>query len=143
MLVQPYLHFDGRCEEALHFYCQALGASIEMLMRYKESPEPPPPGMVPPGMEEKVMHATLRIGDSTIMASDDCTRTHTHFQGFQLSLSVANPQEAERRFTALAEGGQVKMPLTPTFFAPSFGMLVDRYGMAWMVIVPATLGGEG
>lgn len=135
MLVQPYLHFDGRCEEAINFYCRALDAQLEMLMRYKESPEPPPPGTVPPGMEEKVIHASFRIGDSVIMASDDCTGTQTAFQGFQLSLTVADVAEAERRFAALADGGRVKMPLAKTFYSPSFGMLADRFGVSWMVIV--------
>ncbi|HJW04732.1 MAG TPA: VOC family protein [Azospira sp.] len=142
MLVQPYLHFDGRCEEALQFYRQALNAEIVMLLRYRESPKPPPPGMVPPGWEEKVMHANLRIGDSTVMASDDCTGTQIAFQGFQLCLTVVDVSMAEQRFAALAEGGQVKMSLTQTFFSPCFGMLVDRFGVAWMVIVPAAAVGE-
>lgn len=137
MQIQPYLLFDGHCEEAIEFYRQALGAKIEMLMRYKDNPEPPPPGMVLPGMEDKVMHASFRIGDSIVMASDDCTRTQTSFQGFQLSLAVADDIEAERRFTALADGGQVKMPLAKTFFATKFGMLVDRFGVSWMVIAPS------
>lgn len=135
MQVQPYLLFDGHCEEAIEFYRQALGAKIEMLMRYKDSPEPPPPGMVLPGMEDKVMHASFRIGDSTVMASDDCTRTQISFQGFQLSLTVSDDIEAEHRFTALAEGGLMKMPLAKTFFATKFGMVVDRFGVSWMVIV--------
>lgn len=135
MQVQPYLHFDGRCEEAIEFYRQALGAEIEMLMRYKDSPEPPPPGMVPPEMADKVMHASFRIGDSTVMASDDCTRTQVSFQGFELTLSVADDAEAESRFAALADGGQVKMPLARTFFSSKFGMLADRFGVSWMVIV--------
>ena len=137
MHIQPYLHFNGNCEEALTFYSQALGAKIEMLMRYRESPEPAPPGMVPPGMEDKVMHASLRIGDSVVMASDDCTGNAVSFQGFQLSLDVADAAEAERCFSALAAGGQIKMPLGKTFFAPSFGMLADRFGVSWMVIVAA------
>lgn len=130
MQVQPYLHFDGHCEEAIEFYRQALGAEIEMLMRYKDSPEPPPPGM-----DDKVMHASFRIGDSRVMASDDCTHTQVSFQGFQLTLSVLDDAEAERRFAALADGGQVKMPLDKTFFSSKFGMLVDRFGVSWMVIV--------
>jgi PhnB protein len=135
MRIQPYLHFDGRCEEAIGFYRKALGAELDMMMRYKESPEPPPPGMVPPGMEDKVMHASFRVGDSTVMASDDCTRTQTSFQGFQLSLIVADEAEAQRCFAALADGGQVKMPLAKTFFSQSFGMLADRFGVSWMVLV--------
>ena len=135
MTVQPYLFFNGHCEEALKFYCQVLGAKIEMLMRYKESPEPPPPGMILPGMDDKVMHASLRIGESIVMASDDCMNPQVSFQGFQLSLTVANASEAERCFAALADGGQVKMPLAKTFFSPGFGMVVDRFGVSWMVIV--------
>lgn len=137
MQVQPYLFFDGRCEEALAFYGRVLGAEVEMLMRYNESPEPPPPGMVPAGFEDKVMHATVRIGDSHVMAADDCTRTQDSFRGFQLTLSVADEAEAETRFAALAEGGKVKMALAQTFFASRFGMLVDRFGVSWMVIAAA------
>ncbi|MBI2278211.1 MAG: VOC family protein [Dechloromonas sp.] len=135
MQVQAYLHFAGRCEEALNFYRQTLGARIDLLMHYEDSPEPPPPGVILPGMEGKVMHANFRIGDSILMASDDCTQTAVSHQGFQLSLTVADEAEAERCFAALADGGQVKMPLAKTFFAPSFGMLIDRFGVSWMVIV--------
>jgi PhnB protein len=133
MHVQPYLFFDGRCEEAIEFYRTAVGARLEMLMRYKDSPEPPQPGQVPPGYDDKVMHASLRIGDSVVMASDGCTEGAA-FQGFSLALGVADVAEAERRFKALAEGGQVTMPLTPTFWSPGFGMLTDRFGVAWMVM---------
>lgn len=136
MQVQPYLNFDGRCEEAVEFYRQALGAQVDTLMRYKDSPEPPPPEMRQPGMDEKVMHASLRIGDSVVMASDYCAPTPAAFQGFQLSLAVADSAEAECRFTALADGGEVKMPLAKTFYSPCFGMVVDRFGVSWMVIVP-------
>jgi PhnB protein len=136
MLIQPYLFFDGRCEEAIAFYRQALGAEIELLMRYRDAPEAPPPGAVAAGMEDKVMHASFRIGDSTLMASDDCTQQSKSFQGFQLSLSVADVAESERRFVALAEGGKVIMPLAKTFYSPSFGMVTDRFGISWMIIVP-------
>jgi PhnB protein len=135
MQVQPYVFFDGRCEEAIEFYRKALGAEVAMLMRFKDNPEPPKPGMVPPGAENKVMHARLRIGDSTILASDGRCTGRPNFQGFSLSLSVANEAEAERRFAALAEGGQVQMPLAKTFFSPRFGMVADRFGVAWMVYV--------
>jgi PhnB protein len=135
MQIQAYLHFAGNCEEALNFYSQALGAKIEMLMRYKDNPEPPPPGTLAPGMENKVMHANLLVGNNNIMASDDCSGSQTGFQGFQLSLSAANEAEAKRCFINLAEGGQVKMPLGKTFFSPCFGMLTDRFGVSWMVIV--------
>lgn len=135
MYVQPYLFFDGRCEEALDFYRRKLGAEVTMLMRYKESPDAPPPGRVPPGSENKVMHAASRLGDSLIMASDGNCTGKPSFQGFSLSISVANAAEADRVFGALADGGQVQMPLTETFFSPRFGMVADRFGVAWMVIV--------
>lgn len=137
MHIQPYLFFDGRCEEAVDFYRSALGAEVEMLMRYRESPEPPPPGMVPPGSEDKVMHASFRIGDTVVMASDGCSAGQPAFQGFSLSLSVADEAAADRAFAALGDGGQVQMPLGKTFFSPRFGMLTDRFGVGWMVIVPA------
>src|SRR2546423_4078418 len=133
-LVQPYIFFGGRCEEALEFYRTALGAGVEMLMRYKDSPEPPAPGMVPPGYENKVMHATFHIGATTLMASDGCGETPS-FTGFSLSLAVPTQAEADRAFTALAAGGEVKMPLTKTFWSPRFGMLTDRFGLGWMVSV--------
>ena len=136
MQVQPYLFFDGRCEEALEFYSKKLGAKVEMLMRFKESPEPPQPGMVPPGSENKVMHASFRIGDSTLMASDGHCQGKPTFGGFSLSLTVANDAEARRTFDALGVGGgKVCMPLGKTFFASSFGVVSDRFGVSWMVIV--------
>ncbi len=135
MLVQPYLFFDGRCEEALEFYRGALGAEVTMLMRFKDSPEPPQPGMVPPGSEDKVMHASFRVGDTMVMASDGRCEAQPSFQGFSLSLSVPDEAEADRRFAALADGGQVQMPLAKTFFSPRFGMVADRFGVSWMVIV--------
>lgn len=135
MQVQPYLFFDGCCEEAVEFYKKALGAQVTMLMRYKDSPDPPPPGMVAPGSENKVMHANLRIGDTTVMASDGGCLGQTSFQGFSLSLTVPNDAEAERLFASLADGGQVQMPLSKTFFSPRFGMVADRFGVGWMVNV--------
>ncbi len=134
MQVQPYLNFGGRCEEALSFYQTALGAEVEMLMRFRESPDEPPPGAIPPGWDDKVMHASVRIGDSVVMASDGGCTDEAGFAGFSLTLSVAAPAEAERRFAALADGGQVQMPLGETFFAASFGMVSDRFGVQWMVI---------
>jgi PhnB protein len=136
MQIQPYLFFDGRCEEAIEFYKSRLGAKVEMLMRYKESPEPPPPGMVPPGSENKVMHSSLRVGDAVVMASDGNCGGQPSFQGFSLSITVADEAEAERRFAALADGGKVQMPLAKTFFSPRFGMVADRFGVSWMIIVP-------
>lgn len=135
MRIQPYLFFDGRCEEALEFYGKALGAKVEMLMRYKDAPEQPPPGMVAPGSENKIMHAALKIGDTTVMASDGCAAGKSRFEGFSLSITAANEAEADRIFGALAEGGEVEMPLGRTFFSPRFGMLKDRFGVGWMVVV--------
>src|SRR5262245_24508133 len=132
MLVQSYLFFDGRCEEALSFYRKAAGAEVEMMMRFKESPAQP--GMVPPGSENKVMHASFRIGDTTVMASDGRCQGKPSFQGFALSITAGSESEADRLFGALSDGGQVQMPLTKTFFSPRFGMLTDRFGVTWMVI---------
>jgi PhnB protein len=137
MLVQPYLFFDGRCEEAADFYRRALGAEVTMLMRWKDCPEPQQQGMVPPGSEDKVMHMALRIGDTTVLASDGQCQRQQSFQGFALSLTVPNEAEADRKFAALADGGQVQMPLAKTFFSPSFGMVADRFGVSWMVYVEA------
>ena len=135
MQAQPYLMFDGRCEEAIEFYKNAVDAEVTMLMRFKDSPEPHPPGMLPPGAESKVMHASLRIGDSTVMASDGQCLGQANFQGFSLALSVSNDAEAERLFAALGNGGKVCMPLAKTFFSSRFGMVADRFGVSWMIIV--------
>ena len=134
-LVQPYLFFGGRCDEALEFYRSALGAQIDFIMRYNESPEAPTPGMVPPGFEGKVMHTTFRIGDSVLMGSDG-SEVGTKFSGFTLSLSVATEAEAKRLFAALAVGGTVGLPIAKTFWSPCFGMVTDRFGLGWMVSVP-------
>jgi PhnB protein len=135
MEVQPYLFFDGRCEEAVAFYRKTLGAEVIMMMRFKDSPEPHQPGMVPPGAENKVMHMAMRIGDSTVLGSDGRCMGKPSFQGFALSLTVADEAEADRKFNALADGGQVQMPLAKTFFSPRFGMVADRFGVTWMVYV--------
>ena len=135
MQIQPYLFFDGRCEEALEFYRKALGAEVTMLMRYKDNPEPQAPGMCPPGSDNKVMHSSFRIGETTLMASDGLCQGKPSFQGFSLSLTAGSVAEAERLFGVLAEGGQVQMPLARTFYSPMFGMTADRYGVSWMVIV--------
>jgi PhnB protein len=132
MLVQPYLFFDGRCEEALEFYKRALGAEVTMLMRFKDNPEPQ---ANPTGAEDKVMHTSFRIGDTTVMASDGRCQGRPSFQGFALSLTAPNDAEAERLFAALAEGGQVQMPLAKTFFSSRFGMVADRFGVPWMIVV--------
>ena len=133
MHIQPYLSFDGRCEEALQFYRGALGAEVMMLMRYKDSPEPVAGEKAPPG--DKVMHASFRIGDTTVMGSDGHCLGKPAFQGFSLSVTVSDAAQAARVFASLAEGGQVQMPLTKTFFSPSFGMVADRFGVSWMIIV--------
>jgi len=135
MKVEAYLFFNGRCEEALEFYKKALAAEVTMLMRFKDSPEPQQPGMVPPGSENKIMHVSFRVGDSTVMASDGHCTGQTNFQGFSLSLTVPNDAEADRKFAALADGGQVQMPLTKTFWSPRFGMVADRFGVGWMISV--------
>jgi PhnB protein len=138
MQVQPYLIFGGRCQEALNFYRDAIGAEVGMVMRFNECPEPPPPGMIPDNWGDKVMHSELKVGDTLVMASDGgCTDSNQTHQGFSLALSVGNDAEAKRMFTALSEGGQVTMPLGKTFFSPSFGILTDRFGVSWMVVAQA------
>jgi PhnB protein len=131
MQTQPYLFFDGRCEEAIDFYRKALGAEVGMLMRWKDCPEKTP-GMTQP--DDKVMHATIKIGDATVMASDGECKGNPTFQGFSLALDANSDAEAERLFNALGEGGQVRMPLTPTFFASKFGMVADKFGVSWMIM---------
>jgi PhnB protein len=135
MHIQPYLFFEGRCDEALAFYGKALSAEVTMLMRYKDSPEPQQPGMLPPGSENKVMHAAFRIGDTTVMASDGRCSGKPVFQGVSLSLTVAADNDAERLFAALAKEGQIQMPLGKTFFASRFGMVADKFGLGWMIVV--------
>ena len=135
MLLQSYLFFEGRCEEAIEFYRQALNAQVLMLMRYNESPEPPSPGQLPPGAENKVMHASVRIGDNVLMCSDGMCQGTPKFEGFSLSLSVASVDEAQRLFANLSDGGQVHQPMIETFFSPAFGMVIDRFGVNWMVLV--------
>ena len=131
MNVEPYLFFEGRTEEALDFYKQKLGAKVEAMMRYKDNPDPQ---YNPPNSANKVMHALFRIGDTKVMASDGNCAGKPSFQGFALTINAASPAEAKQRFDALAEGGQVQMPLNETFFAKSFGMVADRFGVSWMVI---------
>ena len=135
MLVQFYLFFEGRAEEVIEFYRRTLDAEVSMLMRFSDSPEPHEPGMIAPGSENKIMHACLNIGDSQIMASDGRCVGKPNFQGVSLSLTVDSDEEAERRFAALAEGGQIHQPLIKTFFSSRFGMVADRFGVAWMIVV--------
>ena len=132
MRAEPYLFFDGRCDEALELYRKVFGAEVEMLMRYKESPDQT---MIQPGTENKVMHSTFRIGDSKIHASDGHCTNKAKFEGFSLSVTVKNEADAKRLFSAIGQGGQVQMPLTKTFFSPAFGMVADRFGVGWMVLV--------
>jgi PhnB protein len=132
MQVQPYIFFDGRCDEALKFYEKALGAKVDMLMRFKEAPDQ---SMVSPESKDKVMHAAVHIGDTQLLMSDGRCQGKPSFQGFALTVYAADNAEADRRFGALAEGGQVQMPMAETFFASRFGMVADKFGVGWMVIV--------
>jgi PhnB protein len=138
MNVQPYLFFEGRVEEALSFYTKALGTQVDMLMRNRDAPEPPPPGMLPPGSEDKVMHASFRVGDTDVMLSDGHCSGKPNFAGFSLSITAPDETTARRMFNALADGGKVTMPIGKTFWSPCFGMLTDRFGVGWMVNVVAT-----
>ncbi|QEG40903.1 hypothetical protein UC8_29210 [Roseimaritima ulvae] len=131
----PYLFFAGRCDEALDFYQQALGASVLMRMRFSESPDPVPEGMLQQGFENKIMHATFQIGTQTILCSDGCDDKPS-FDGFRLSLSFPSEDACRRIFDALAEGGKVDMPLDKTFWSPLYGMVTDKFGVGWMVMVP-------
>jgi len=141
-IVQPYLCFEGRCEEALNFYAKAVGAKVDMVMRFKDAPpgqgcpdgDTPPPG-------DKVMHASFHVGESMLMASDGMCSGKAAFQGISLSLSLPTEADCQRVFAALAEGGQIHVPLNKTFFAKSFGMVADKFGVCWMVIVPAPMPG--
>lgn len=132
--IEPYLFFAGRCEEAIEFYKAALGAETEMLMRFSESPDAPPPGAVPDGYGDKIMHATLKIGNTKVLVSDGC-EADKGYEGFSLAIQLASEEDAEKAFSALAEGGQVTMPLSKTFWSPKFGMLTDKFGIGWMVNV--------
>ena len=134
MALQPYLMFDGKCEEAIAFYRSAIGAEVALMLRWKDSPDP---AMCQPGNENKIMHAAFRVGDATMFASDGCCQGQPHFAGFALSLTARDDADAQRLFGALAAGGQVQMPLAKTFFSPNFGMVADRFGVPWMVYVEA------
>ena len=136
MRVEPYLFFDGRCEEAIEFYKANLGAEVQMMMRFKDSPQPPQGGECGNAPGDKIMHASLQIGDAVVMASDGQCKGQPKFDGFSLSFSARNDAEAQRVFNALANGGKVNMPLSKTFYSSSFGMVNDRFGVPWMVIVP-------
>jgi PhnB protein len=135
MNIDPYLFFDGCCEEAIDFYRRALGAEVEMMMRNSESPDLKDPSMVPPGSENKILHATLRIDGNRINVSDGKDSGKPKFEGFSLSITASDEAEAEKLFAALSDGGQVQVPLIKTFFTPKFGMLADRFGVPWMIYV--------
>jgi PhnB protein len=132
MQVQPYLFFDGRCDEALEFYKKAIDAKVDMLMRFKDAPDQ---SMVKPESYDKVMHAAVHLGDTQVLMSDGHCQGKANFQGFSLAITAADIAEGERRFNALAEGGQVQMPMGETFFASRFGMVADKFGVGWMVLV--------
>jgi PhnB protein len=138
IVLEPYLMFGGRCEEALEFYKKAIDAKVEMLMRHSDSPDEPPPGMLAENFKNKVMHSSFRVGNSMVMASDGCSpEDGGPYKGFTLSIAVPDEATADRYFNALAEGGEVTMPLTKTFWSPRFGMLTDRFGIGWMInLVP-------
>jgi PhnB protein len=132
MNLQPYLFFDGKCDEALDFYKKAVGAEPKMLMRFSQAPDR---SMISPGSENKVMHAQVQIGDTTVLMSDGRCTGNTNFQGFALTLTAKSENEADKTFNALADGGKVTMPMAKTFFSPRFGMLTDKFGVGWMVLV--------
>jgi PhnB protein len=132
--VQPYIFFDGKCEEALEFYKGAIGAKVEMLMRFKENPDQPDPSHMPPNSGDKVMHASLTIGDAILMVSDGSVSGKPNFQGISLSLTVPSGADADRMFNALAKGGNVQLPMGKTFFSPRFGMVADKFGVPWMIM---------
>ena len=132
MQVQPYLDFNGRCDEALEFYKKAIDAKVGMTMRFKDSPDK---SMISPGSEDKVMHTQFTVGDTTVMASDGRNSGQTNFNGIMLCISADNEAKADKLFNGLAEGGKVTMPMSKTFFASKFGMVADKFGVGWMIIV--------
>lgn len=129
--VQPYIFFDGKCEEALEFYKDAIGAKVDMMMRFKEAPDQ---SQMQPNTGEKVMHAAFHVGTTQVLASDGHCAGKPSFQGFGLALNAKNDAEAEKLFTAVGKGGQVLQPLTKTFFASKCGMVTDKFGIMWMVM---------
>ncbi len=136
MNVQPYLSLDGRCEEALELYREALDAEVTVLLRFKDNPEFHQQGRFPAGAAEKILHASFRVGETTVMASDGDCKGQPKFQGISLALAVPSDADAERRFAALAAGGTVQQPLIPTFFSTRFGCVTDRFGVTWMISAP-------
>jgi PhnB protein len=140
MQIQPYLFLEGRCDEAVAFYIEALGAEVVMRMCYKDIPETPVPGMLPPGSGDKVMHLSLRVGEATLLLSDGQCLGEPHFRGFALTLLLSSAAEAEAKFLALSQDGRIDQPLARTFFSERFGMVTDRFGVSWMVYVVPKVG---
>ncbi|HKY91467.1 MAG TPA: VOC family protein [Nevskiaceae bacterium] len=135
MQIQPYLFFEGRCEEAINHYKKAIGAEPQFLMRNKEAPEPGHADRLGPGAADKIMHASFKVGDTVVMASDGMCSGKPNFGGISLSIEADTEAQAKKLFDGLAEGGQVQQPLIKTFFSPAFGMVADRFGVSWMVVV--------
>jgi PhnB protein len=132
MNIQPYLNFDGRCDDAIAFYKKAVGAEVKVMMRWKDAPDK---SMCTAENADKVMHSSVNIGEATVMMSDGRHTGHPEFKGISLSLIAKDPAEAETLFKALGDGGQVQMPMSKTFFSPAFGMVADKFGVTWMVVV--------
>lgn len=136
--IQPYVFFRGRCEEAIEYYKRTLGAEVVMLMRFKDNPDNPAPGTMPADLDDRVMHAQLRIAGADLMMSDGMKSGAVDFSCVSLSLTVDSKADADRLFQALAADGRVEMPIGPTFFATHFGAVADRFGVSWMIMVPKT-----
>jgi PhnB protein len=132
MNIQPYLNFEGRCDDAIAFYKKAVGAEVKVMMRWKDAPDK---SMCTAENADKVMHSSVNIGEATVMMSDGRHTGHPEFKGISLSLIAKDPAEAETLFKALGDGGQVQMPMSKTFFSPAFGMVADKFGVTWMVVV--------
>lgn len=132
MKIEPYLMFNGRCEEAISFYQTVLGAEVAFLMRFDEAPDKE---CCPPGAEKKVMHATIMVAGNALMMSDGCCDDKPAFQGISLSISVDDIEQGRTLFEQLSEGGLIEMPYAATFWSPGFGVVRDRFGVSWMVNV--------
>jgi len=132
-IIEPYLFFGGRCEEAVEFYESALGAKRVMLMRFEEAPDSPPDGTLAPDWGKKIMHAAIFIGEYMVMMSDGCGTGTGKFDGFRLSICPENEEQAAEFFSALSAGGSIEMPLGKTFWSPCYGMCTDKFGVGWMV----------
>lgn len=139
MHIEPYLQFDGRAEEAAEFYQKAVGAKVEMLLRFSQAPDQPPPGMLPPDSGNKVMHMQLRVGSTALLGSDGACGGKPGFGGVDLALQVATPEEARRMFDGLSQGGAVRMALGKTFFSDAYGIVTDKFGVGWMIVAPGAM----